>query len=63
MRQSFFDELGAVLSRGFNGKIVLHCDRGRVMKYEVNETRKPKTTDRERVDLQEPRVQYGWEKG
>ena len=52
MNQGFYVELDGILEDGFTGDIVLHCDRGRVAKYELREVRRPKT---EVVDLTEVR--------
>lgn len=38
----FVFELHEILEDDFTGKITLHCLRGQVQKYEVNQTRKPR---------------------
>jgi hypothetical protein len=46
VRQALWHELEEVLdggARGFLGQIILHCSEGRVIKYEVRETRHPKS--------------------
>ena len=40
-----------LIPAGFAGNVVLHCSDGRVVKYEVKETRRP--TEGAEVDLSE----------
>jgi hypothetical protein len=51
--EALFRELEEILEPGFTGQLTLHCNEGQVLKYEVNETRRP--GQRERVLLTEGR--------
>jgi hypothetical protein len=51
--EALFRELEEILEPGFTGQLTLHCNGGRVLKYDVNETRRP--GHREQVTLSEGR--------
>lgn len=42
MTPTFWRELQDVLDEGFTGQLVLHCSEGQVVKYERNETLRPR---------------------
>lgn len=53
---AFWLELVEVLDRGFTGSITLHCGKGRVIKYDVNEVRHPKNGGPARPEIETKRA-------
>lgn len=50
MNHGFFIELEEILADGYTGDLLLHCDNGRVAKYEIRQVKRPRA---EFVDLTE----------
>jgi len=49
---SFWRELEEILADDFHGQIILHCNAGQVRRYEVRQTKLPRTGS---VDITEQR--------
>lgn len=56
MNADLFRELAELLQGdGFTGQVVLHCNQGQVLKYEVSQVRRPGGEHPRRQDVSETR--------